>query len=267
MKLIIISLLAAICMMSSTYALDNIVDIKMIRTADMAEVDTVYIGSRHHFQILIENAWIMGGMSLAFQVYSEDGVTWNWDSQPSGLPEDGLKAVTIVPGSRMDNTPWDMTGHDVTETNMDGVGSDSLIMGGVALMIGLVPGPLEPSYEMHFTPIDMSSEDIDMICIDSAFIPPHGVFSFADNTGMLITIQFDGPYCWPVKRFVIGDFDMDGAITVGDAVEIIQFIFLGKPNKGPIEAGDVNCDGLTDVADAVYLINYIFRFGPPLGCL
>ena len=77
--------------------------------------------------------------------------------------------------------------------------------------------------------------------------------------------QYTGPYCWPVKKFVWGDFDMDGEITVGDAVEIIQFIFNGRPNKGPIEAGDANCDGDTNIGDAIYLIAYIFRFGPPPG--
>ena len=27
--------------------------------------------------------------------------------------------------------------------------------------------------------------------------------------------------------------------------------------------GDVNCDGAVNVGDAVYLINYIFKNGPP----
>jgi len=174
--------------------------------------------------------------------------------------------VTIVPGSRLDDDPWDMTGNLVTETNVDGIASDSITMGGVAMMVGMEPGPLEPMYEMHFTPIDMSADDVDMICIDSAFIPPNKIFSFASVYGVLIPIQFNGPFCWPVKRLMRGDFDADGQITVGDAVEIINVVFRGKLPVGPMASGDVNCDGSTNVGDAIYLINYIFKFGPPPVC-
>jgi hypothetical protein len=59
---------------------------------------------------------------------------------------------------------------------------------------------------------------------------------------------------------------MDGEITVGDPVALIQFIFQGGSNTGPIEAGDANCDDDTNVGDAIYLIAHIFQFGPAPGC-
>jgi hypothetical protein len=64
-----------------------------------------------------------------------------------------------------------------------------------------------------------------------------------------------------------GDVNMDGTINIGDAVFLIQCIFvdcLGHPCEKHLDA---NCDGVWNVADVVYLINYIFRGGPPPCCL
>jgi hypothetical protein len=140
------------------------------------------------------------------------------------------------------------------------------MISGVAMMVGLPIGPLEPQAGMHFSLFDMPG-DIGTICIDSAFVPPHGAFVFIDPCGPQPIPYFDGPFCWPVlKRMILGDFDFDGQITVGDVVEMIAVIFKGKPHLYPDEVGDVNCDGSFNVGDAVFMINYIFKFGPPPGC-
>jgi hypothetical protein len=62
-----------------------------------------------------------------------------------------------------------------------------------------------------------------------------------------------------------GDANNDGAVNVGDAVYIINYVFQGGPPPIPHTtcSGDANGDCNTDVGDAVYIINYVFKNGPP----
>jgi hypothetical protein len=59
-----------------------------------------------------------------------------------------------------------------------------------------------------------------------------------------------------------GDADADGAVTVVDAVYLVNYIFVDGPAPQPLEVGDVNCDQSINIADAVYLVGYIFADGP-----
>ncbi len=61
---------------------------------------------------------------------------------------------------------------------------------------------------------------------------------------------------------LVGDVDGNGAINVGDATGIIDYIFRDGTFVVPVEAGDVNGDGGINIGDALYLIDYIFRDGP-----
>ncbi len=260
-------LLSMLILTSMVFAEEDVVSIKLIRSADNAVVETAYSGYAHEFQISIETiGWIYENMHLGFKISSIDGITWTWDAQPSGLGNH--MAVTETPGSRM-NDCWSMTGLLVSETNMDGVLNDSIGIGGVAFLgAGLPPGPMEPICEFHFTPQISVEDGTGTICIDSAFLPPAGAWLLAVSSDPYSIPRIDGPFCWPVVEFepLLGDFDLDGQITVGDAVEMIQHIFLDKPHFAPVETGDVNCDGQMNVGDAIYMIAYIFRFGPPPGC-
>ncbi len=65
-----------------------------------------------------------------------------------------------------------------------------------------------------------------------------------------------------VCDYVCGDATGDGAINVGDAVYVINYVFKGGPAPDPLEAADATCDGEVNVGDAVYLINYVFKGGP-----
>jgi hypothetical protein len=70
-----------------------------------------------------------------------------------------------------------------------------------------------------------------------------------------------------VPRFIPGDSDGNGVISISDAVVIINFIFGGGPAPSPIESGDADCSGGVSIGDSVYLINYIFGGGPsPVYC-
>ncbi len=64
------------------------------------------------------------------------------------------------------------------------------------------------------------------------------------------------------QQYVCGDADGSGAISISDAVYLINYIFAGGPAPNPLLAGDADCNGLVTISDAVYLINYIFAGGP-----
>ncbi len=61
-----------------------------------------------------------------------------------------------------------------------------------------------------------------------------------------------------------GDANLDGAITVSDAVFLINFIFASGAAP-PVYNGDADSSGLVNVSDVVFLIAYIFGGGPAPG--
>ena len=66
--------------------------------------------------------------------------------------------------------------------------------------------------------------------------------------------------CLPA--YVCGDANGSGAVSISDAVYLINYIFAGGPAPNPVVAADANCSGAVSISDAVYLINYIFAGGP-----
>jgi agmatine deiminase len=66
--------------------------------------------------------------------------------------------------------------------------------------------------------------------------------------------------------YIYGDANADGEIDIADAVFLVNYLFIGGPPPGPLEAGDANCDGEVNLADAVYIVNYLFIGGPLPGC-
>jgi hypothetical protein len=67
--------------------------------------------------------------------------------------------------------------------------------------------------------------------------------------------------------YLCGDADSGGAINIGDAVFLINYIFKGGPAPESLGAGDANCDSTINISDATYLVNYIFKGGPAPCCL
>ncbi len=86
------------------------------------------------------------------------------------------------------------------------------------------------------------------VAVADASIPP-----LVDTQAVSVTIV-DAP-------FACGDTDGSGAVSIADAVYLINYIFNGGPAPSPMETADVDCSGLASIADAVYIINYIFSGG------
>ncbi len=60
---------------------------------------------------------------------------------------------------------------------------------------------------------------------------------------------------------VPGDFDVDGIVSVSDAVSLINYIFAGGAAPSNLMIGDADCSQLITISDAVYMIQYIFAGG------
>jgi len=62
--------------------------------------------------------------------------------------------------------------------------------------------------------------------------------------------------------YLCGDINGDGAINVGDAVYIVNYLFRSGPPPASPETSDLNCNGTLNIGDAVYIVAYIFKSGP-----
>ncbi len=76
-----------------------------------------------------------------------------------------------------------------------------------------------------------------------------------DSWGLRSLVETFPPY-------LCGDADGSTAVSIGDAVFIINYIFAGGPAPNPLASGDADCSGAVSISDAVYLINFIFAGGP-----
>ncbi len=63
--------------------------------------------------------------------------------------------------------------------------------------------------------------------------------------------------------YVYGDANSDGAVNVGDAAYLVNYIFKSGPLPIPEMAGEANGDCVINIGDIVYIIAYIFKSGPP----
>jgi hypothetical protein len=164
--------------------------------------DTIVAGHPFTINVAIENDVQGNGLDLGFKVWSPDGGTWAWQSQSNGY---GIhKYVTVVPGSRMTpvGTVWDF-GFLITEQNVDSIGTDSILVGGVANAGGMTSGPRQDMFQFNFIAGPVSP-GVHMFCVDSAKVGEMNDYSWVlfDPYGSPIPIEIgwqSGGACWPVK--------------------------------------------------------------------
>jgi hypothetical protein len=71
----------------------------------------------------------------------------------------------------------------------------------------------------------------------------------------------------PAGQAARGDANNDGAITLADAVYVVQYLFAKGPAPLPdLDSGDADCSGQIDPRDAVHIINYVVRGGKRPAC-
>ncbi|MGQ9591173.1 MAG: hypothetical protein ACUVYA_12885 [Planctomycetota bacterium] len=71
------------------------------------------------------------------------------------------------------------------------------------------------------------------------------------------------PAC--AKRFERGDADSSGSFNITDGIFILNYLFLGGPTPGCLDAADTNDDGGVNITDGIYILNFLFLGGsaPP----
>jgi hypothetical protein len=163
--------------------------------------DTLRIGVPSQFIFSFENDVKWGGYSMGFQIYSGGGATWTW-ANTGGLGTKG--AIKVLAGCRQDppGTVWDLGGFQLNEVDMNNATPDVFLIGGVAMMQGMQPGPLQAMVTADFVPGGPTNElPENIICVDSIFVPPAGNFVWVDALGGAHTPDVVWPIgekCWPV---------------------------------------------------------------------
>jgi len=184
--------------------------------------DTIVTNCPFTINVAIENDVLWYDFSLTFRIYSPDGASWIWVSQGSrGYGTQGY--VTLIPGCRMDpvHTIWDF-GFLITEQNVDGVGSDTMLVGGVSNAGGMPLGPKQDMFQFNLLVNDFPLSEIRTLCIDSVYVHYWTPIGWADTWvansefqwGFQIHIEpawQSGGICWPVKSTTNGNPLITGA--------------------------------------------------------
>lgn len=100
-----------------------------------------------------------------------------------------------------------------------------------------------------------------------AHLPPgtHPVLLIVNVVPKVDSSEFTGTYYCQgtVAVYALGDVDASGALTLSDAIRLINHLFRGAPAPA-CDNGDVNCDNQLTTADVIRLIQHMFKSGPPL---
>jgi hypothetical protein len=257
----ILALILVLLVLPPKARADNLIGFDM---TCMQQHDTIYAGQQTSLEMSIENDVHLGGINFFFEITSADGATWQWGGNRNWYE--------FVPGSRMpDGSIWDMGVGWPMPYDTNGISPDTITHGGVAMMVGLPPGPLEHMLSYNLVLDIPEPEGVYELCIDSIYVPPSGAFIFVDKFGNAFppTVLWNpGGACWPVKvaPLVCGDLNSDGQFNVGDPIFLIAFIFAGGTEPENFWLGDANGDGDVDIGDAVYMLVNIFQFGPDPIC-
>lgn len=68
-------------------------------------------------------------------------------------------------------------------------------------------------------------------------------------------------YPAPGTSFQRADINLDGAVDIGDAVNLLGYLFTGGDEPGCLDGADANDDGAVDIGDAILILGYLFTDG------
>ena len=178
--------------------------------------DTIYIeGSNRVYQLLVglENPRRLSGIQIGLKISSPDGATWSYASQPGGIG-DITHAFQLLDSRMQDvSTVWDLTGGLViSETNIDGIDSDSLMFSGqagISELAGLSASLTEDVIALNFIAGGVGSGEVKTICFDSVSYGAQPGWGLYEDS--LRPTIFSGELCLPVLALTPTDVD-DGTI-------------------------------------------------------
>ncbi|MCC6961907.1 MAG: SBBP repeat-containing protein [candidate division Zixibacteria bacterium] len=173
----------------------------------------------------------------------------------TALRLNGLPPGVPVAGS-LNLPPWG-------ETNIDGA----------AVLGAFNPLDLESILIEADVDGDGVADALDVVLVQPVSFPDCNGNGIADSLDLLNGTAVDAngngfpdecepPSTGATPCYVCGDADGSAAVSISDAVYLINYIFAGGPAPSPVLAGDADCTASVSISDAVYLINYIFGGGP-----
>ncbi len=71
------------------------------------------------------------------------------------------------------------------------------------------------------------------------------------------------PFFLRQKRFVRGDMNGSGLLSIADVVHILLYVFAGIAPGPCLDAADADDNGNVSIGDAIYILQYMFAGGPP----
>lgn len=66
-----------------------------------------------------------------------------------------------------------------------------------------------------------------------------------------------------LATFIRGDSNINGKVDISDAINILNWLFLGTGIMPCEDAGDANDSGNIDLSDAVYILGHLFAGANP----
>ena len=85
----------------------------------------------------------------------------------------------------------------------------------------------------------------------------------SDGTATTFTMLRQKIVVPPGATFRRGDADANGSLELTDAVNLLNYLFLGAANPACIDAADFDDNGEADISDAIASLNYQFLGGAP----
>ncbi len=213
------------------------VDVSMVQMNDTAAKLVWTSEVRWRTEVPLER----GANELVFVAFDADGNVVGSDTitVTSTGGSDAPSITSVEPEAAMPEGIVTITG---TEFH-DGL---SVLFGGVA------------SPEVEFD----ESSDPTKIEAEVPLLPPGAV----DVTVVNVDERSSAPVSLTVRplpaQFVRGDFNLDGAVEIADAMKILVHLFNGV-GVTCADAGDVNDDEILSASDAIQLLEYLYRDGDP----
>ncbi|MCK5126004.1 MAG: T9SS type A sorting domain-containing protein [candidate division Zixibacteria bacterium] len=175
--------------------------------------DTLFVdGTNQEYQLRfrIENPKKLSGINLGVLVSSPDGAVWNYAPQIGGLGSI-TEAITVFDKMSDHESVWDtLYGLNVSETNIDGIDADSLLLSGMATsveMAGLSAGRGVDVVALSFIPGNVGIGEVKQICFDTVSYGVNPEWGFYRDT--LLSTSFSGPICFYVASRGATDTDDD----------------------------------------------------------
>jgi len=110
----------------------------------------------------------------------------------------------------------------------------------------------------HFGELVSAGRDVDGDGISDLLLAEYSLFPDQAEGGARAYLIFGRNR----YSFVRGDVNEDGRIDLGDAISILNYLFLpGSPGPWCEDAADVEDDGMVTVGDAIYLLSFLFASG------